>query len=124
MKLHDLTVGQRFTFTDKHRGKVFEIMERGVNWIRYFDVANKYSPHVTHSTRKTFRMSVQLVTDNRVVELTPREEAIIATALMLAIKISSEDGEPESSRNEINKVYLKITGSAGRRVVRPNNDDK
>lgn len=26
MKLHDLQVGQRFTFTDKHRGKVFEVV--------------------------------------------------------------------------------------------------
>ena len=28
MKLHDLQVGQRFTFTDKHRGNVFEVADK------------------------------------------------------------------------------------------------
>lgn len=119
MRLHDLQVGQRFTFTDKHRGKVFEVKCATAHRITFEDIATgEYRS--TASNRKTFRMPVQLVTTNRVVELTPHEVDKLQWILYAAY--TSVDSE--EARSEINALHIKLTGSAGRRVVRPNNDDK
>lgn len=115
MKLHDLQVGQRFTFTDKHRGKVFEVMWADSGLITYKDVATNEYRHA-RSNRKTFRMPVRLVTENRVVELTPHEVDKLQWILYAAY--TSVDSE--EARSEINKMHIKLTGSAGRR---PNNDE-
>lgn len=114
LKLHDLTVGDRFTFTDKHRGKVFEVFGKGNDWVHYKDVATGEF-RITTANRKTFRMPVQLVTENRVVELTPAE--IDKLQWILYAAYTSVDSE--EARSEINKMHIKLTGSAGRRVVLP-----
>lgn len=115
MKLHDLQVGQRFTFSDKHRGKVFEVTAKQPRCIVYMDTAtNEYRQAFSH--RKTFRMEVELVTENRVVELTPHE--IDKLQWILYAAYTSVDSE--EARSEINKMHIKLTGSAGRR---PNNDE-
>lgn len=116
MKLHDLQVGQRFTFTDKHRGKVFEVTERDEHWIRFSDVATRES-RVTDSRRKTFRMEVYLVTANRVVEFTPQEADMMADILHNYYKLLCERNAPEPVKSDINKLYLKLTGLPGRRTV-------
>lgn len=117
MKLHDLTVGQRFTFTDKHRGKVFEVTGKGSSHIiEYKDIATGEYRN-TISNRKTFRMEVELVTDNRTVILDDDDIGLLTFILLRAYN----DTEPyaEYARSKINKLFLKITGSAGRRVVLP-----
>lgn len=119
LKLHDLQVGQRFTFSDKHRGKVFEVISKDRFSVIYADVATG-DDRMALSNRKTFRMPVQLVTKNRVVELTPHEVDKLQWILYAAY--TSVDSE--EARSEINKMHIKLTGSAGRRVVSPNNDDK
>ena len=107
-------MGQRFAFTDKHRGKVFEVKCATAHRITFEDIATgEYRS--THSERKTFRMPVQLITTNRVVELTPHE--IDKLHWILYEAYTSVDSE--EARSEINALHIKLTGSAGRRVVLP-----
>lgn len=114
LKLHDLTVGQRFTFSDKHRGKVFEVKCATSHRITFEDIATgEYRS--TASNRKTFRMPVQLITDNRVVELTPHEAELL-TQVLHSYYLNEID---EAMRAKINALHIKLTGSAGRRVVLP-----
>jgi|GEM_PF-1285488 len=122
MKLHELQVGQRFTFTDKHRGKVFEVTGRLMTIIEYKDVATGEIRR-TNVDRKTFRMEVDLVTDNRVVELTPSDIEILKSSLVEAYLRACEVGRQSTDGEAIDKVLIKITGSAGRRVVLPNNEE-
>lgn len=118
MKLHDLQVGQRFTFTDKHRGKVFEVTSKEAAIgkmraaIQYRDVATNEIRYAV-SNRKTFRADVCPVTENRVVELTPHEVDMLQWILYGAYT----ESESEATRSEINKLSNKITGLPGRRVV-------
>lgn len=114
MKLHDLTVGQRFTFTDKHRGKVFEVISKDRFSVIYADVATG-DDRMALSNRKTFRMSVQLVTTNRVVELTPHEVELLTQVLHSCYLYEID----EAMKSKINALHIKLTGSAGRRVVLP-----
>lgn len=114
MKLHDLTVGDRFTFSDKHRGKVFEVTLHEGHTIIYKDIAT-HEGRITRSNRKTFRMSVQIVTTNRVVELTPHEVDTLKSVLH-SYYLNEID---EAMRAKINALHIKLTESAGRRVVRP-----
>lgn len=118
MKLHDLQVGQRFSFIGKHRGKVFCVTERGEHWIRFSDVATSES-RVTDSRRLTFRMEVELVTENRVVEFTQQETDMLADILHDYYKLLCEQNAPEPVKSDINKLYLKITGLPGRRRILP-----
>lgn len=115
MKLHDLQVGQRFTFTDKHRGKVFEVTSKDRFSVVYMDVATG-EDRIALSNRKTFRMEVHLETENRLVELTPHDLEKLDWILYAAY--TSVDSE--EARSEINAMHIKLTGSAGRR---PNNDE-
>lgn len=114
MKLYDLQVGQRFSFIDKHRGKVFEVTGRLMTIIEYKDIATS-EIRSTHSERKTFRMDVRPVTDNRVVELTPHDIEKLQWILYAAY--TSVDSEEAMS--EINAMHIKLTGLPGRRVVLP-----
>lgn len=114
MKLHDLTVGQRFSFSDKHRGKVFEVAARENKWVLYIDVATQ-ERRIATSNREMFRKEVIPVTENRVVELTPHETEILSDLLEDAYF----GAESQSERNELNRIHIKLTGSAGRRVVLP-----
>src|SRR5690606_4134713 len=100
MKLHDLSVGQRFTFVDKHRGKAFEVTERDEHWIRFSDVATRES-RMTDSRRKTFRMEVELVTGNRVVELTQREQELLQHLLHQHYTYMCTMGYTESEKGEV-----------------------
>jgi len=118
MKLHDLQVGQRFTFSDKHRGKVFEVTDRTQWHVLYMDVATQ-QVRETYSNRETFRMEVDLVTDNRVVELTPEDIEILKSALVEYYLRACEVGRQSTDGEAIDKLLIKITGSAGRRVVLP-----
>lgn len=116
MKLHDLQVGQRFSFTDKHRGKVFEVYATNSQGIAYIDVATKQK-RATYPNRKTFRMEVELVTANRVVEFTQQEADMMADILHNYYKLLCERNAPEPVKSDINKLYLKLTGLPGRRTV-------
>lgn len=118
MKLHNLTVGQRFTFSDKHRGKVFEVKCATAHRITFEDIATgEY--RTTTDNRKTFRMEVIPVTENRLVEFTPDDIEILKSALVEAYLRSCEVGRQSTDGEAIDKVMIKITGSAGRRVVLP-----
>src|SRR5690606_28466987 len=114
MKLHDLQVGQRFTFTDKHRGKVFEVTSKDRFSVVYMDVATEEDRMVL-SNRKTFRADVRPVTDNRLVELTPHDLEKLDWILYAAY--TSVDSE--EARSEINAMHIKLTGLPGRRVDKP-----
>lgn len=118
MKLHDLQVGQRFSFIGKHRGKVFEVTERGEHWIRFSDVATRES-RVTDSRRLTFRMDVWLESENRVVEFTQQETDMLADILHNYYKLLCEQNASEPVKSDINKLYLKITCLPGRRRILP-----
>lgn len=125
MKLHDLQVGQRFSFTDKHRGKVFEVTKvytvessKHPAMIVFLDVATG-EERTAPKNRKTFRMEVRLVTDNRVVELTETDVHLLTYILDDHYRYLCETGASEWLKSEINKLYLKITGLPGRRVVLP-----
>lgn len=114
MKLHDLQVCQRFTFTDKTRGKVFRILDRQPHVISFEDVATGDVRDVW-SNRKTFRMEVRPITKNRLVELTPHEVDMLQWILYGAYT----ESESEATRSEINKLSNKITVLPRRRVVLP-----
>ena len=61
MRLHDLSVGQRFTFIDKHRGKVFEVIKKEnamfpngrETFIIYHDVIHKRQI-ICHKRKKSY----------------------------------------------------------------------
>lgn len=112
MKLHDLQVGQRFSFTDKHRGKVFEVSGKLVTIIQYMDVATG-EMRTTHSNRKTFRKEVVLEQPEE--RFTPEEKKLLDAVFSAAYLYT----ESASVRSDIDKLYLKITGLPGRRVVLP-----
>ena len=122
MKLYELTVGQRFCFTDKHRGKVFEVIEKNnvrtpkgrETYIIYHDVIHK-NQVIYNKESKTFRMPVQLVTENRVIELTPHE----VDTLKVVLHSHYLNEIDEAMKSKINALHIKLTGSAGRRVVLP-----
>ena len=118
MRLHDLQVGQRFTFTDKHRGKVFEVTSKDRFSVVYMDVATE-EDRMALSNRKTFRADVRPVTDNRLVELTPHDLEKLDWILYAAY--TSVDSE--EARSEINVMHIKLTGLHGRRVVLPEGDE-
>ena len=117
LKLHDLTVGQRFTFSDKHRGKTFEVTSKDRFSVVYMDVATG-EDRMALSNRKTFRMEVELVTENRVVEFTQQEADMLADILHNYYKLLCERNAPEPVKSDINKLYLKLTDLPGRRVVK------
>ena len=116
MKLHDLQVGQRFTFTDKHRGKVFEVTHTDSFRAAFIDVATKQLRYAWASG-KTFRMDVELETTNRAVELTPADIEILKSALVEAYLRACEIGKQSTDGEEINALLLKLTGLPGRRTV-------
>jgi hypothetical protein len=118
MKLHDLQVGQRFTFTDKHRGKVFEVIRSDTRIVVYRDVATNEFRHA-YSNREMFRKEVMPITDNRLVELTPHEVDMLKQVLHERYLLMCETGYSEASKSEMNKLIIKITGLPGRRVVLP-----
>lgn len=118
MRLHDLTPGQRFSFRDKHRGKVFEITDKSPAGIDYRDVATGQI-RSTYSNREMFRKEVRLITENRAVDLTPDDIEILKSALVEAYLRSCEVGRQSTDGEAINKVMCKITGHPGRRVVLP-----
>lgn len=118
MKLHDLQPGQRFTFVDKHRGKVFEVTSKDRLSVVYMDVATE-EDRIALSNRKTFRMGVELVTENRLVELTPHEVDMLKQVLHERYLLMCETGYSQESKTEINALLLKLTGLHGRRVVLP-----
>lgn len=118
MKLHDLQVGQRFSFTDKHRGKVFEVTSKDRFSVVYMDVATE-EDRIALSNRKTFRTEVELVTENRVVEFTKQEVDMLADILHNYYKLLCEQNAPEPVKSNVNKLYLKITGLPGRRRILP-----
>ena len=118
MKLHDLQVGQRFTFIGKHRGKVFEVTSKDRFSVVYMDVATG-EDRMALSNRKTFRMEVMPVTETRLVELTPHEVDILKQVLHERYLLMCETGYSEASKSEMNKLIIKITGLPGRRVVLP-----
>lgn len=114
MRLHDLQVGQRFTFTNKHRGKVFEVTQRAPRAVHYTDTATGDERMATDSA-KAFCMDVELATSNRVVELTQHEIDMLQWILHGA----STEAESKLTRSDINKLYNKLTGLAGWRVDKP-----
>lgn len=118
MKLHDLTVGQRFSFIGKHRGKVFEVIDkRGFGllpFVQYKDVADQ-KERTAWSDGKTFRFDVELITSNRVVELTPNQVDKLHWILYVAYTAV----ETQEARNEINELHILLTGVEGRRVIKP-----
>lgn len=109
MRLHDLQVGQRFTFTDKHRGKVFEVTQSSSHIIEYKDIATGEYRN-TISTRKTFRMDVELESNEKTFALNDDEIRMIISALHAAYLESSDENE----RSRINQLNLKLTGHPGR----------
>lgn len=109
MKLHDLTVGQRFTFTDKHRGKVFRVTHKARHTIGFRDVATEEQRYAT-SNRKTFRMDVELESNEKSFALNDDEIRMIISALHTAYLESSDENE----RSRINQLNLKLTGHPGR----------
>ncbi len=126
MRLHDLQVGQRFSFIGKHRGEVFEVVEKKnvrtpkgrETYIIYHDVIHK-NQVISHKESKTFRMGVELVTENRVVEFTKQEVDMLADILHNYYKLLCEQNAPEPVKSNVNKLYLKITGLPGRRRILP-----
>lgn len=117
MKLHDLQVGQRFTFTDKHRGKVFEVTAKtspnaSRQGIHYKDVATG-EVRDAWSHREMFRKEVVLEQPEEC--FTPEEKKLLDAVFSAAYLYT----ESASVRSDIDKLYLKITGLPGRRVVLP-----
>lgn len=117
MRLHDLTVGQRFTFTDKHRGKVFEVTWADSHLITYRDVATNEYRHA-RSNREMFRKEVRQVSDNRPIELTKQEVDLLIMLVHSEYKLQCETGGSEAYKGIINALFLKLTGLPGRRAVR------
>lgn len=123
MRLHDLTVGQRFSFRDKHRGKVFEVTAKtsqsaSRKGIQYKDVATGEIRNAW-SHREMFRKEVDLETDDRTIILTPHEVDMVTQVLHERYLLMCEGGFSESSKTELDKLFCKITGHPGRRVVLP-----
>ena len=114
MKLYELSVGQRFTFTDKYRGKVFEVTERDEHWIRFSDVATRES-RVTDSRRKTFRMEVEL--EQPADRFTADERKLLDEVLSTAYLLECDEENREESKSAINALHGKLTGLPGRRTV-------
>jgi hypothetical protein len=117
MKLHDLQVGQRFTFTDKHRGKVFEVTSKYRFSVVYMDVATGQLRH-TYANRKTFRMEVEL--EQPASQYTPDERKLLDEIFSTAYLLECDEENREDRKSAITALHLKLTGLPGRRVVLPN----
>lgn len=118
MRLYELSVGHRFSFTDKQRGKVFEVTQRAPRAVHYTDTATGDERMATDSA-KAFRMEVELVTANRVVEFTPQEAFELAGIIYDRYILMCEEGYSEISKSHVNKLYVKLTGLPVRRVDKP-----
>src|SRR5690606_1957990 len=114
---------QRFPYADKHRRKVFEVTPKTrptatMQVVQYKDVATGET-RTTRSNRKTCRMEVELITTNRVGELTPNDIDILKSSLVESYLRACEVGRQSTDGEAINALMLKITGLPGRRVVLP-----
>ncbi len=111
MRLHDLQVGQRFTFTDKHRGKVFEVAHTDSFRAAFIDVATKQLRYAWASG-KTFRMEVEL--EERTVTISDQESMEIAQIVRERYLMMCETGYSEEAKSRVNQLYCKLTGHPGR----------
>src|SRR5690606_15080643 len=112
MKLHDLQVGQRFTFTDKHRGKVFEVTAKTSptatrQGVQYKDVATGETRN-TWSNRKTFRMEVEL--EQPADRFTADERKLLDEVFSTAYLLECDEENREDMKSAITALHLKITG--------------
>lgn len=117
MKLHDLQVGQRFTFTDKHRGKVFEIEWRSPHMIWYKDIATGQRRYA-YSNRKTFRMEVELEQPSD--RFTADDRKLLDEVFSTAYLLECDEENRAERKSAINALHGKLTGLPGRRRVLPN----
>ena len=109
MRLHDLTVGQRFEFVRKHHGKTFEVTGKDRFSVVYMDVATG-EDRMALSNRKTFRMDVIPVTEDKLVSQTQQEVEMLSSILYDAYT----EAESEAERSDINQLHAKITGRPAR----------
>lgn len=117
MRLHDLQVGQRFSFTGKHRGKVFEVSERrSKGSITFKDVATNQE-RSTNETRKTFRMDVEL--EERTVTITDQESRELSQIVHERYLMMCVTGYSEEAKSIVNELYCKLTGLPVRRRILP-----
>ena len=116
MKLHDLQVGQRLTFTDKHRGEVFEVTSKDRLSVVYMDVSTE-EDRIALSNRKTFRMEVEL--EQPADRFTPDERKLLDEVFSTAYLLECDEENREERKSAITALHLKITGLPGRRVVLP-----
>jgi hypothetical protein len=114
MRLHDLQVGQRFTFIGKHRGKVFEIKATTSNWVAFEDIATGQLRH-TYANRKTFRMEVEL--EQPADRFTPDERKLLDEIFSTAYLLECDEENREDRKSAITALHGKITGLPGRRTV-------
>src|SRR5690606_19960524 len=94
----------------------FEVTQRAPRAVHYTDTATGDERMATDSA-KAFRMEVELVTANRVVELTKQEADMLEDILHNYHKLLCERNATEPVKSDINKLYLKLTGLPGRRTV-------
>ncbi len=117
MKLHDLTVGHRFSFIGKHRGKVFEVvgLPDGNSMLGgiLFQSMDDAWLHQVPKGSKLWDSEVELHGVDRTVTLTPNDieklDWIFYTAYTSVYS--------EVVRSMINEMHSKLTGLPGRRTV-------
>src|SRR5690606_7217433 len=114
MRLHDLQVGQRFTFTDKHRGKVFEVTSKDRLSVVYMDVATE-EDRIALSNRKTFRMEVEL--EQPSARFTADERKLLDEVFSTAYLLECDEENRAERKSAINALHGKLTGLPGRRTV-------
>ncbi|WP_257657687.1 hypothetical protein [Parapedobacter lycopersici] len=114
MKLYELSIGQRFTFVGKYRGRIFEVIVRQQHLIIYQDTATGEKKH-TWSNRVMFRSDVWIESNEKAFALNDDEIRMIISALYTAYLESSDENE----RSRINQLNLKLTGHPGRIVDVP-----
>lgn len=111
MRLHDLQVGQRFTFTDKHLGKVFEVTQRAPRAVHYSDTAMGCERMATDSS-KAFRMEVELEQPEQ--WLTPDERKLLDEVFSIAYQVECDEENRAERKSAINALHSKLTCHPGR----------
>lgn len=110
MKLHDLQVGQRFTFVDKHRCKTFEVTQRAPRAVHYTDTATG-DERMAPDSVKAFRMDVEI--EQPADRFTPDERKLLDEIFSTVYLLECDEENREDRKSAITALHLKITGPPG-----------
>src|SRR5690606_18576487 len=114
MKLYELSVGQRYTFVDKHRGEVFEVTQRAPRAVHYTDTETGDERMATDSA-KAFRMEVEL--EQPADRFTPDERKLLDEIFSTAYLLECDEENRAERKSAINALHGKLTRLPGRRTV-------